>query len=106
MMQSSLNYQMAEVCSQPNCSHINTEKAQNILSTSQDILAKKNKLRDLSSDILYEACSLAGIDTASLSPQRGSIFPTTEAMIAALLDHQSVSLIAPYKKILSLRPGI
>jgi hypothetical protein len=74
---------------------INCDEAQNILSTPQDILTKRNKLWDLSPDILYETCSIAGIDTALLPLQRSSIFPTTEAMITALLSHTGVSLTSP-----------
>jgi hypothetical protein len=86
---------MAEARSQQQSMQINCDEAQNILSTPQDILTKRNKLRDLSPDILYETCSIAGIDTALLPLQRSTVFPTTEAMITALLSHTGVSLISP-----------
>jgi hypothetical protein len=84
---------MVETHSQPHCMQINCDEAQNILSTPQDILTRRNKLRDLSPDVLYEACSIAGIDTTPLPLQRSSIFPTTEAMITVLLGHAGVSVI-------------
>jgi hypothetical protein len=86
---------MAEARSQPQSIQINCDAAQNILVTPQDILTKRNKLRDLSPDILYETCSIAGIDTTLLPLQRSSIFPTTEAMITVLLSHTGVSVISP-----------
>jgi len=87
---------MAELRSQPDFIGIDSQEAQDILSSGQDSLVKRNRLRDLSVEILYEACSLAGLDTVCLPLQCSSIYPTADAMITALLDHRGVILSAAF----------
>ena len=89
---------MDEVRASSDFKAIDCQEAQEILLSTSDVLAKRNALRDLSPSILYETCSLAGVDTASLALQRGSIYPTVDAMTTALVDHSGVSVnISSYK---------
>jgi len=69
---------------------VDSHDAQEILLSAQDSLAKRNKLRDLSVEVLYRTCLLAGIDTSTLPLQRRSIYPTAEAMIEVLVNHRGV----------------
>lgn len=81
---------MAELRSQPSFPILDSQGVQDILMANQDILTKRNLLCDFASEILYETCSIAGINTASLPLQRNTIFPTVDAMATALLGHSAV----------------
>jgi hypothetical protein len=76
----------------PTASLVDSHEAEDILLSTQDMLAKQNILRDFSVEILYKTCSRAGIDTSTLPLQRGSIYPPAEAMIELLVDHHGVRL--------------
>jgi hypothetical protein len=82
---------MKELRSLPDFPRINVHEAVACVLSQQPLLVKTNRLRDLSPDSLFEMCSLAGIDTALLPLQRKSIFPKSDSMINALLQHTSVS---------------
>jgi hypothetical protein len=81
---------MAAVHSNPTFPLVDSQEVQDILLSTHDTLAKKNMLRDISAEVLYETCSIAGIDTSTLPLQRRSIYPTTEAMIEVLVEHLGV----------------
>lgn len=62
-----------------------------VLQSDEPALTKQNQLQDLPPDILFELCTLAGIDTTFLPVRRKSIFPTSESMVQALICHSHVS---------------
>lgn len=45
---------------------------------------------ELSTEVLYEMCSLAGMDTGELSLKHGTIYPTQVSMVDRLLQYRGV----------------
>jgi hypothetical protein len=82
---------MNKLRSLPNSPRIDAQEAIACVLSEQPLLVKTNRLRDLSPDGLFEMCSLAGIDTAPLPLERKSIFPKSDSMINALLQHTNMS---------------
>lgn len=48
---------------------------------SEQHVTRINKLLDLSEEVLFEMCSLAGCDTSELPLKRGSIYPDKLEMV-------------------------
>jgi hypothetical protein len=94
---------MEALYSDPMFPSVDSHDAQEILLSTQDTLAKRNRLRDLSVEILYKTCSLAGIDTSTLPLQRRSVYPSAEAMIGVLVDHQGVGFTVCFPSLFDIK---
>lgn len=78
---------LGEQWSQPTSSRNDLQELIKTLLSSENALSRRNLLRDLDSKQLYELCFLGDIDTAIMPLRTKSIYPTREAMIEGLLEH-------------------
>jgi hypothetical protein len=65
---------------------VDIHPAELIFSSSSLPEEKKDRLRELSTDVIFELCVKRGVRISFLSLESGSIYPSRNAMIEALFD--------------------